>query len=275
MKRPVIFFLSCLSVMAFISCQKNETASLEDEVSISQQEAQLEVVLSDVDFIVEEAIMLNSSSSRTSTLDSSVYLNDCPVITVNNESKPKVMTIDFGTACTGKDGKIRSGKIIVTTETLSRLSSTRNKTFENFYVDEKKIEGSVTKSIEKDTSLRTNTAVLVEDITITFPDNEVSAHRTSNMTRKTFRNNLKDRLDDQVVSWGTILYTRVSGVKVTKVITEESPLVFNVACQHIVSGVVSFSSTENKNWSLDYGNGDCDDKAMLTKNGVTKEITIR
>lgn len=274
MKRLEMFFVLCLTFIAFNSCQNNEASKIDDEITLSQQETQAEVVLSDVDLLVDEAIAFNASQNQAGARDSSIYMNDCPIITVNNETSPKVMTIDFGTSCTGKDGKIRSGKIIVTTESFTRFSSVRNKSFENYYVDEKKIEGSIVKTILKDTANNIRTAVIHEDITITFPDNEVSAHRLADLTRQYQRNEPGNNADNQIVSWGTVEFTRVSGVKATKTITAENPLVFKAACHQIVSGIVSFTTSDNRSWTIDYGNGDCDNIATLTKNGKTKEITL-
>jgi hypothetical protein len=81
--------------------------------------------------------------------------------------------------------------------------------------------------------------------------------------------------DNKIVSWGTVAFTRVSGVTVNKTIAEATPLVFNVACHHIVSGIVSVTTSNNISWTIDFGNGDCDKLATLTVGGKTKTITIR
>jgi hypothetical protein len=275
MKRPTMLYVLLFTLIPFNSCQKNDDSDISDEIALSQEETQVDEILSDVDLIVDEAITAGESDNGSLNTDSTSYLTDCPTITIDKDKKNKVMTIDFGQSCTGKDGKVRSGKIIVTSEFLTRLSSAKNKAFENYFVDQKKIEGSVITNIVKDTTNNTVTSEIQEDITITFPENGVTAHRTSDMTRQKKRNVVSDKTDDQIVSWGNIECTRVSGVKVTKTIDETSPLVYNVACHHIVSGIVSFTTSDNKSWTIDYGNGDCDDKATLTKNGKTKEITIK
>ncbi len=114
-----------------------------------------------------------------------------------------------------------------------------------------------------------------EDITINFPNNEETAHRIANLTRQYQRNVLANKDDNQVVSWGTVEFTRVSGVKVTKTVTVENPLVFKASCHHIVSGTVSIVTSNNRNWTINYGTGECDNIAILTINGKTKEIKIR
>lgn len=275
MKQLKIAIAVCLMFIGFNSCQKDEVASTTDEITLSQQETQSEETLADVDLLVDEAVDSNFSLLKSASIESMVYLSDCPVITVNKTATPQVLTIDFGTACTGKDGKVRSGKIIVTSTSFTTFPSVRDKSFDNYVVDSKKIEGSVTKTITKDQENNIRTAVIQENITITFPNNEGTAKRVANLTRQYQRNTLLNPADNQIVSWGTVEFTRISGVKVTKTITSANPLVFKVACHHIVSGTISVTTSDNRSWTINYGDGACDNKATLTIGDKTKEIKIR
>jgi hypothetical protein len=275
MKRLKVFFAVTILFTAFQSCQKDEVTPAIDEISMSQQETQAEETLNDIDILVDEAVDSNIGILKSASLESLSYLTDCPVVTVNKTAVPQVMTIDFGTSCTGKDGKKRSGKIIVTSTSFNTFPSVRDKSFDNFFVDSKKVEGSVTKTISKDQENNIRTAVILENITITFPDGEGTAKRVANLTRQYQRNILANKEDNQVVSWGTVDFTRISGVKVTKTITSGDALVFKLACHHMVSGTVTFTTSNDRKWSINYGNGDCDNKATLTSGDKTKEITIR
>jgi hypothetical protein len=275
MKQLKAIFAVCILFIAFQSCQKDEIIPAIDEISMSQQETQAEETLNDIDILVDEALDTNFGLLKSASLENMMYLTDCPVVTVDKAATPQVVTIDFGTSCIGKDGKKRSGKIIVTSTSFHTFPSVRDKSFENYFVDGKKIEGSVTKTITKDQENNIRTAVILEDITITFPDGEGVAKRVANLTRQYQRNALFNPLDNKVVSWGTVDFTRVSGVKVTKTITSGDPLVFKLACHHIVSGTVTFTTSNNREWSINYGDGNCDNKATLTIGDKTKEITIR
>ncbi|HAQ19947.1 MAG TPA: hypothetical protein DCR40_12055 [Prolixibacteraceae bacterium] len=260
--------------IAFDSCQKDGITPAFDEVLLSQQETQAEETLNDLDILVDDAINLNFGFLKSGTIVNSFYLGDCPVVTVNKTDNPQVMTIDFGTSCTGRDGKKRSGKIVVTCTAFNTFPSVRDKSFENYFVDGKKIEGKITKTISKDQVNNIRTAVLTENVTITFPNGEGTAKRVANLTRQYQMNNLANKEDNQVVSWGSVEFTKVSGVKVSKAISDKTPLVFKASCHHIVSGIVSFSNSNDRKWSIDYGNGECDNKAVLTKGDITKEIKI-
>lgn len=260
---------------AFTSCQKKDVTTAFDEIILSQQETQGEEALSDVDLLVDEAIDMNSGQLKAATLGSAMYLNDCAVITINSQTSPKVITIDFGTSCTGKDGKVRSGKITVTSDSFTTFPSIRNKSFDNYMVDGKKIKGSIVKTISKDQESNIRTAVISENITIDLPNSEGTATRVANLTRQYKRGVLAIAADNKIVSWGTVEFTRTSGVKVTKTVTVANPLVFNVTCHHLVSGIVSITTSNNYNWTIDFGTGDCDNIATLTIGNKTKEIRIR
>lgn len=257
------------------SCQKRELQAIIDEVILSQQDTQSEEVLADVDLIVDDALTQNAGQLKAGTLGSSAYLTSCAIITLNNQVSPQLLTIDFGTSCTGKDGKIRSGKIIVATESFNTFPSIRNKTFQNYIVDGKKIEGNVIKTIQKDQVNNIRTATSKEDITITLPNNEGTAHRVAVLTRQYLYNSIGIRDDNQVKTFGTVEFTRMSGIKVSKTVLAENPLAYSAACHHIISGLVSIITSTGHTWSIDFGNGECDNKAILTINNKTKEITIR
>ena len=275
MKHLKIFFAILPLLLVINSCQKSEFRATIDEVILSQQETQTDEILSDVDLITDEAVTLNAIQLKSGTIDNSLYMSSCTVVTLNTQSSPQVLTLDFGTACTGKDGKVRSGKITVTSAAFNTFPSVRTRTFDNFFVDGKKISGSIVKTILKDNVNNTRTATLVEDITIQLPNNEGTAQRQANFTRQYQLNTLGVQDDNKVVSWGTFEFTRVSGIKVTKTVPEPDPLVYSGSCHHIVSGKVSFNTSTNHSWAIDFGDGTCDNKAILTIGNFSKEITIR
>ena len=274
MKQLKMYF--ALSVLVFLgfACQKEDSVSAIDEVALSQQETVAEQTLSDIDLMTDEAIDLKFTQIKSATVAQLSYLSDCPVITVNKTSNPQVITIDFGTSCTGNDGKVRSGKITVSSTAFNVFPSVRDFSFDNYTVDGKKIEGSLTKTITKDQENNIRTAVIQENITITFPDDQGKAARVANLTRQYQRNTLLNPNDNQIVSWGTVEFTKVSGVKLSKTIASDKPLVYKVSCHQIVSGTVAITNSKSS-WTIDYGDGSCDNKAIVTKDGKTKEINLK
>jgi len=216
--------------------------------------------------LVDEAITNNASLLRATSADSNEYLTDCPVITIDTIAIPHVMTIDFGTSCTGKDGRIRSGKILVSATSFKIFPSVRVKTFENFVVDGRSIEGTVTKTIQRDAVNFVRTASIKENIQV------INLAKGDTLSRIT--DIIRQYKKTQNLTWGSVINTRPNGVVVTKTIAETTPLLFEASCRHIVSGIASFENSKGRKWTIDYGDGTCDDKAVLTVNGKSKEITI-
>jgi hypothetical protein len=266
--------MAALTALVLNFCQKeNDTA--EDNVLLTEQETIAEEILSDLDILVDEALDFQLFFLKSASLDGTYFLGDCPTVTYDKTSTPKVMTIDFGKACTGKDGKIRSGKIIVTSTSFDNIKLERTKTFENFVVDGKKIEGSIGKTITIDREDHSRVAVTKENVSVTFPDNGGKAQRKAEMTREYKLNSIGNIFDNVITSWGKVEFTRISGTKVTKTINESDPLVFKISCHRLVSGTVNFTTSDNRSWSVDYGDGECDNLATITQGDKTRVIHLK
>lgn len=283
MKKTVFFYALGLACFMLPSCQNSGTGVLNDESAFlgedspavaSLDETQVDEALVSVDLLVDEAITNNASLLRSTSADNNEYLTDCPTITIDTIAVPHLMTIDFGTSCTGKDGRVRSGKILVSATSFKIFPSVRQKTFENFMIDGRKMEGTVTKTIQKDVTIAVSTATIKENVRVINTIKGDTISRITDMTRQYKRNVLADKSDDQTLTWGSVINTRPNGVVVTKTIDETTPLLFQASCKHIVSGIASFENSKGRKWSINYGDGSCDNKATLTVNGKSKEITI-
>jgi len=273
MKRLRLLFFAGLVGALMGSCQKSEVVT-EDLNSVVNHEVVAENLLLELDIMAEEAIDMQFSFLKSAG-GRGTYLGDnCPVVTYERSSNPKVMTIDFGTGCTGRDGKVRSGKIIVKSSSFENMSASREKSFENFTVENRKVEGVITKTLTLDRKNFSRVAKISEDITITFADGAV-VQRKGTLTRELQYGVITDLSDDKLLTWGEVKTTRAIGVVVTKLISEENPLVFLKSCRQIVSGKVSFTGGEGREWSIDYGQGECDGEASLTRDGTTSTIKLR
>lgn len=274
MKKFRLLLTGFLAVFALGGCQKVEITG-ETETLLTGQETFTEETLVDIDVLVDEAIYLKFNLLKSAVTEGDYYLTKCPVLTLDSTSTMKILTIDFGTGCTGKDGKLRSGKIIVTSTSFISNTRERVKTFNNFYVEGKKVEGTISKTITINRDDHSKVAENRENVTITFPDNGGKAYRKANVTREYDFNIPGVVRDNTVTTWGKVEFTRISGLKLTKTVNEATPLLFKMSCHQIVSGIVTFTTSDNRTWTIDYGDGTCDRKATITKNGETKTIIIR
>ncbi len=274
MKKFRSFFTVILAVLTITACSKEVIIPDADENLINQENI-AEEIMTGIDALSEEAVNLKLNEGKSADDEGDFYLGTCPVITYYKNASPQVIIIDFGNGCEGKDGKVRSGRIIITSEKFDNFTTVRTKTFDDFYVDNKKVEGTVVKNFTLNPEDHIRVAEIEEDITITFPENEGTVSRKANLTRRNELKVIGIVRDNVITSWGIVELTRLNGVKVTKTIDEATPLVFKASCRRIVSGIVNVTTSDNRSWTIDYGDGECDNKAVVTNGDRTRVINLR
>lgn len=216
-------------------------------------------------------------------------LNGCITVTVTHPSNtvfPVRVVIDFGTAgCLGNDLHVRKGKII--NEYTNRLivpGAIATSTFDGFYIDSIKVEG---------TQKITNTSsTLTTQISRQFTTDVINGNLYKPNGNYTEWNSHK--VITQTAGLVTPDYPRddifkIEGSSYGKVkrgsllVAWESaiiePLIKKFFCPWIVKGSIKttrVNTSSNNAWVavLDFGNGDCDNKAVITINGTAHNITL-
>ena len=270
MKSFKFTLLTCAFLIILTSCQKDENESTFNE-DLIDQETEIENLLADLDAFSEEVIDSELGLLKSASLNGTDDEDSCPVITYYRNSEPRKMIIDFGNECEGRDGKLRSGKIIITSSSFENLMTTRTKTFEIFSVNGRDIDGIITKTVMLNREDKTRISEVHEDLTIAS-DGKI-AFRKGTMNRMQEPGDLYNRSDDRISSWGEVVTVWQDNLTVTKIILEENPLVFLSACHQIVSGVL-FVSAGDKSWSINYGDGNCDNQAIITRNGIERQKSL-
>jgi len=188
---------------------------------------------------------------------------------------PKTITIDFGSGCTGKDGHTRRGKIItVYTGHMRDAGSSATTTFDGFYIDSIKVEGTL--SIQNNST----SSGLVFTVTITNgklsdPSGDYAEiNRTRTWTQTAGSSTPHDPIDDIYSITGSSSGTaQVLGITIQWTSTITTPVVRKMTCRWAVSGQVTITRS-NKTAVLDYGNGDCDNQATVTVGSKVHNITL-
>jgi len=272
MKQLKFAVITAAMFLSAISCQKEET-----EIQMSNSEAEQEVIaenlFAEIDALTEEAVDIQLNWLKSGNASESYLVDDCPVVTYDKTSTPRKIVLDYGTGCVGKDEKTRSGKIIITSTAFENLSVKREKTFDNFYVEGKKIEGKISKTVTFSREDRTRVAEVKEDVTVTFED-KTSLTRKAILTREHFLGVPAVKMDDETKTWGEVITKRASGVTISKTIEETTPLLFKASCRQIVNGIVTITNGDSS-WTIDYGKGECDNTATITRNGETKTVKLK
>ena len=284
MKTKIILFGVFLSMLS-IGCNKDDNNS-KSAMSVEEATAntKMDIANDDVSKIVEDQLGEEDGISGRGTTGTQGFLPSCAVITRIPVSGTPIVegtvitkTIDFGTTgCPLPNGNILKGKIIITfTYQPTATSHTINYEFVGFYHNAILLEGS--KSFTRIMSVASAGApshpiiTMNLDMTATFSSGK-TYHRIGTRVREIVAGYetaiLLDNVYNVTGSWTTTFPN--STVQNSTIST---PLVVKLSCANIVEGFIT--STRNGNAAtLDYGNGDCDNLAVFTFNGVTHNIFL-
>lgn len=204
-------------------------------------------------------------------------IGDCATITVtpNDSTYPKTVTIDFGDSCTGNDGKVRRGQMVLHfTGPIRRPGSVVTLTFVNFYVNRKHVEGvKIFKNLT--VGLDIKWSVEVVNGKVTFPNGRGYTYNGIKTVKQIAGMLTSICADDVYQITGRSQTVFNNGLTVT--LDTDDPLIKKVICPWISDGTLKIKINDRV-LKLDYGfpnNGDCDNKALLTwNNGTSQRIII-
>ncbi|MDP4283596.1 MAG: hypothetical protein Q8891_04170 [Bacteroidota bacterium] len=186
---------------------------------------------------------------------------------------PKVVTIDFGSGCLGKDGKLRKGKIISTySGPMFVPANTVSTTFEDYNVDSFKIEGTL--SVENTSTANAISWTVKVDsgkITNTLNGFWRKWDGIREHTQTEGNSTPLNLLDDVYQITGNAKGANSNSNSWSSTITQ--PLIRKFTCPWIDQGQVKINRNANSA-ILDFGDGTCDNKATITINGVSHIISL-
>lgn len=271
--------MASMVMFSFISCQKDKPDVEQAGINIADDDAVTDEIFEDVFSTADNAtIMLDQLVQGSETKSMTVFADSCPSVTISTPDGglwPKVVTVDFGEGCTGLYDNTRSGKIIIeVTGPRLETGSKRTVTFDNYYFNGIKVEG--TKVIENTGYNENQNLVFSVSLTggkLTLPDGRI-IERSSQHQREWIAGLLTRNIwDDECLVTGTANGLTLDGVAYTNTIT--TALHWKRACFFIVSGVVQIQREGKEDVSLNYGAGECDAVAVVTKGGQSRQILLR
>lgn len=291
MKKVLLYCLFFFSITLLVfSCQKEQTPvedpATQAETTASkistEAEAEAEVIF---DGIFDDAMGVNAEVGLGGT---GIFgkLTACPNVTVTHPNAPAPfpvrVVLDFGTGCVARDGHFRKGKIVhVYTNRMINPGAVVETAFDGFYFDSIKVEGS--HRIQNATTLTSGPkyVINVNNGKLIRPNGNFTAWN-SEFTRTQIEGVLTPIIptDDVFKLTGA---ARGSHRRDTTLIAWNStiiePLIRNNSCRWIVKGTVKIvreNTNTGERWAglINYGNGNCDNAATITINGVTYNITL-
>lgn len=198
-------------------------------------------------------------------------LPECATVTESGEGFPRTIEIVMGPDCKDRHGKARTGKVvIVETGDMKLKGSKRTVTFEH----------------QGDEGFGVSGTRLMENMGQNSAGNHVFKHSLSESgtgPKGDFERKNEGELewlegydtedcDDNVVSiTGGGTASRGGEAMGTRTIVK--PIVRSRSCKYPLSGVVTMKGPKG-DVTIDFGDGSCDSKATITKDGVSREVDL-
>lgn len=263
--------------LTFLGCSNNETDDFEQqelerdysEVIMSSEIDAISDTMDDIALNVYE-VQENSESGRSLP---DFHLPDCVTITIIAEQNSRQITIDFGIDGCLVRGNILKGKILLSYTRDSEAHEVLiSKTLDGFFFNDKNIIG--TKTILKERSNENGNPQFTKtlNITVIWPNGD-EASRIGTKIREWIEGHGSGIFSDNVfeITGNWTSNFRNGHSHYYEVII---PLRREVICHYFVSGSIDVERT-NFSGVLDFGNGDCDNRATFTNdNGNVREIIL-
>jgi len=289
--RISIAALTFIVASMLFSCQKDlsagnsTTVTEEQATAYSEESSMAEASFDDAEDVATTAADeegnaseygLNGRLFQPLFTELRAAIGDCAEITItpNDSTYPKTITIDFGNGCLGRDGKFRSGAIIVhLTAPLRRPGSVVTITFRNYYVNRVHLQGTKIISNLSEPPMH-KWSVQVVGGEVTFPSGRGYSYQSIKVKTQVEGMDTRIVRDDVYEITGRSQTEFNNGLTIT--LNTETALVKKVACPWISDGKLKIRINDRVLY-LDYGfpsNGECDNKALLTWNNGNNQRVI-
>ncbi len=291
MKKYVLSYrlLPAIAIVFFVfqSCQKSKVP-VAQAATVTQQ-AQL---LAATNVIYAAGVSDNESlNDLMASAESADSAAPCAVITFTPSRTvyPHQKTVDFGTGCTGPDGRTRRGKKIVTvfvdSKTATAGAELSEVTFENYYVDTINITGVVKSYLVATTTPGPRVIKIVSEKSIFSPNGSknviTGTHEITQIEGGTTATRADDVFQITGHAEGTETLAGTTIFNWTSDVDEDNKVIKPVACDYRTKGGLKISIDLLQGGDamfteyLDYGDGSCDNMATLSINGgIPQAITL-
>ncbi|MFN8207011.1 MAG: hypothetical protein U0T82_06320 [Bacteroidales bacterium] len=272
--RSMIFLMAVLTLAGSVlsSCNKEDSQILNNDLQTIEDDALMEAADEDINTYADQFDALGDDMLKSGV---EVVTDTCPLVTHVRNGDTVVVTIDFGENCIDRNLNSRSGKIIIT-KVGRRIDegSYRRVTLENFIVNGNKIEGTRTiTNLGLNENSNPHFSVVLTGGKLTTADGDV-LERSYERDREWITGfDTPNAWDNEYMITGTASGVNYLGKAYTRTILEA--LHVKMACRFIVSGVIESQVEGEEAVTLDYGDGECDNYATVSKGGENRQIELR
>ncbi|MBC7885654.1 MAG: hypothetical protein H7X99_09280 [Saprospiraceae bacterium] len=267
--------LFTLVLISLISCSKEETTeSAPADASIAKY------LFDATKDEVDQQLNLQGSLNGFTDNHESGPRGGCATITITPQgiSFPKTVTIVFPQNCTTFAGASIEGTVVITISgKIREIGTVATFSLADFHYKNYKLTGNYAitflGNFSHSTSITNGEIVTPLNEVITYEATNTSTHTEGTST--TFKTNPLTFLQDDVYSVSSVS-TGINSKGNAYTLNTTSPLIYKVACQWLTAGIISITedSKPKITATLDYGQGTCDNKAILKVNNISTEIQL-
>jgi hypothetical protein len=277
MKNRLLFLVTFIVAIFLSGCNKNEdftTGDLtiaEDEVFALSTDEAADLVICPASFAGH---FTGSDVKGGERFRFFPFRNfpDCAVVTVSNTGFPKEIVIDFDGECDTWHGRAMSGKIVITiSDAFINEGATVKVIYDNVKFGVRTVERESLLTNEGMNENGNWVVSFTSTTSITYRNGHVSVREFSGEKEWISGFLTPQVTDDKFFKTGSGTITVDDEFKFSRVIT--TPLYIDRACRFILSGVVEITRGGGT-MIIDYGDGQCDNIATVTKDGETLEIEL-
>ncbi len=285
----LIFILS----MALFSCQQQNDLSLtstetdlalksaiiaENDVTV---ESVLEETTYEAEFFAESEHLLRELAHLQGNKDimrgrhnSRYHVGNYPTVSIDTADAgyPITISIEYGDSTVLHHGRVISGTVSIEISAEKNTDgATRTITLTDCVVDSVAISGTITEVFNGDNS---TTRIITNTTEVEFILVDGTVLQRSGTQIREWLEGLETtgHSDDIIQITGSDQITSSEGYSWLKTIID--PLIKSGECRHYTQGIVEYSTEEEVIAELDYGDGTCDDVAILTVDGEDIEIEL-
>lgn len=279
--RKLVFGILMMAsmVLIFASCQKDEEtdptqADRTTEVDATKDDALADKLFSELTDITDEA-MRNNEKSLKGMLTDTIFMGPCVTVTLDTFNFPFTITIDFGDVnCECNDGKFRRGKIHVEhSGPYWAVGTVITTTLEDYYVNNHQVIGTKIATNQGLNSNNNPTWTIHVDGQVIKPNGGVITWIGDRMREWSEGHNTPwIWWDDVYMLTGSHNVTASNGATLSVTIVEGLQIALN--CYWIEAGILELNHSDNPLLVLDYGDGTCDNDAVVYIDGVPYPIEL-
>lgn len=200
---------------------------------------------------------------------------DCATVTVDSDEFPKTITIDYTDGCSGRMGMGRTGTItIYMSDTILNKDAFYTVNYDSLKMGQRLISKTATVTNEGSNE-DGNWVISYESLSSTTFEKRDSVYtivREFSGAREWLSGfETPEVEDDKFMKSGKGSIAVNDMIKFNKTITE--PLLIDRTCRYPLSGIVEITRGE-ETMTINYGTGECDNIALVTKDGESEEIEL-